>query len=66
MLPDIKISLPILVVLWCVAGYWAMGGPVLLLYPAMWGVVTLLFVAGCKLLGSAPDAEAASDAGSAA
>lgn len=45
MLPSIKISLPILLVLWCVASVWAFKSPVMLLYPAMWlGVAALFFV----------------------
>ena len=62
MLPDIKISLPILFVLWCGFGYWAMGqNPVMLAYPAMWGAVVLLFFAATKLAGPAT-ADSPSDA----
>lgn len=50
MLPDIKISLPILFVLWCAGGYWAMHGPVMLAYPAMWAGVAGLFLVISKLL----------------
>ncbi|QDT70117.1 hypothetical protein MalM25_30620 [Planctomycetes bacterium MalM25] len=62
MLPDIKISLPILFVLWCGFGYWAMGqNPVMLAYPAMWAAVVLLFFAVTKLAGPA-SADPAGDA----
>lgn len=54
MLPDIKVSLPILFVLWCVAGYLVMEGPVLLIYPAMWLAVGVLFLVVSKLIGDAP------------
>ena len=54
MLPDIKISLPILLVLWCLGGYWAMNGLVMLAYPAMWAGVAVLFLVVSKVLGGAP------------
>ncbi len=54
MLPDIKVSLPILFVLWCGFGYWAMSqNLVMLAYPAMWAAVVLLFFAVTKLTGPA-------------
>ena len=43
MMPDIKISLPIVFALWCVAAWIAFGGPVMLAYPAMWLIVGLAF-----------------------
>lgn len=54
MLPDIKIALPILFLLWCGLGYWAMQGPVMLAYPAMWAGVAVLFLIVSKLAGGAP------------
>lgn len=42
MLPDIKISLPIIFVAWCVAAV-MLNGPVMLAYPAMWLVVGVAF-----------------------
>lgn len=59
MLPSIKISLPILFVLWCVVGFWKMEGPVMLAYPAMWLGVAALFYVTTKLLGSVDPADAA-------
>ncbi|TWT97059.1 hypothetical protein Pla108_28360 [Botrimarina colliarenosi] len=53
MLPDIKISLPVLFVLWCAGGYWAMNGPVMLAYPAMWLGVAVLFLVVSKAVGGA-------------
>lgn len=55
MLPDIKVSLPILVVIWAAFGYWVMEGPVMLAYPAMWAAVAILFLAVSKLAGRAPE-----------
>lgn len=43
MLPDIKVSLPIIFGLWCVAAWLAFGGPVMLAYPAMWLVIGAAF-----------------------
>lgn len=43
MLPDIKISLPIIFLVWCVAAWVAFDGPVMLAYPAMWLAVGLAF-----------------------
>ena len=43
MLPDIKLSLPIIFVVWCAAAWLAFDGPVMLAYPAMWLVVGLAF-----------------------
>lgn len=45
MLPDIKISLPIIFILWCVAAVFAFKSWVMLAYPIMWAVVGLLFFA---------------------
>lgn len=45
MLPDIKVSLPIIFIAWCAAAWFAFGGPVMLAYPAMWLVVGLVFFA---------------------
>ena len=42
MLPDIKISLPIIFLVWCVAAV-LLNGPVMLAYPAMWLVVGIAF-----------------------
>ena len=42
MLPDIKISLPIIFLLWCAAAV-LLVGPVMLAYPAMWLVVGIAF-----------------------
>ena len=42
MLPDIRITLPIIFVVWCVAAVW-LNGPVMLAYPAMWLVVGAVF-----------------------
>ncbi|TWT43249.1 hypothetical protein [Botrimarina hoheduenensis] len=58
MLPSIKISLPILFLLWCAAGFWKMGGPVMLAYPAMWLGVAVLFLVVTKLLGVSSPADA--------
>ena len=43
MLPDIKVSLPIIFLAWCAAAWFAFDGPVMLSYPAMWLVVGLAF-----------------------
>lgn len=43
MLPDIKITLPLIFILWCVGVFIAFDGWVLLAYPAMWGAVGLVF-----------------------
>jgi hypothetical protein len=43
MLPDIKVTLPVIFVVWCVGVVLAFDGWVLLAYPAMWGCVGLLF-----------------------
>ncbi|MEQ8848118.1 hypothetical protein [Botrimarina sp.] len=53
MLPDIKIALPILFVLWCAGSLWAMQSPVMLIYPAMWVAVGLLFLVISKMFGAA-------------
>lgn len=53
-MPDIKVSLPILFVLWCGLGYWAMQGPVMLAYPVMWLGVAILFFVVSKLFGGTP------------
>ncbi len=54
MLPSIKISLPILLALWCIASVWAFKSPVMLLYPLMWIGVAGLFLVVTKYL---PDNE---------
>lgn len=56
MLPDIKIALPLLFVLWCVGSVVAMESPVMLVYPAMWAAVALLFYIASKVVGGAPAA----------
>lgn len=57
MLPDIKIALPLLFVLWCVGSVWAIQSAVLLIYPAMWAAVSVAFLVATKLLsGSSSDA----------
>ena len=43
MLPSIKVALPLLMILWAVGAWWADMWP-LLLYPAMWAAVGLLFL----------------------
>lgn len=58
MLPDIKISLPILFLIWCGAAYALMGGPVMLAYPAMWAGVALLFLVASKAAGPAASGDA--------
>jgi len=45
MLPDIKISLPVLFLLWCVSAWIAFDGYVMLIYPAIWAVVGAMFFA---------------------
>ena len=52
-LPDLKITLPVIFVLWCVAGVMT-HGPVMLAYPAMWGVVGVAFY-GLRLLLRSPE-----------
>ncbi len=42
-LPGIHISLPVIFVLWCVGAYLA-GMTPLLLYPAMWAAVGVVFL----------------------
>ncbi|MEO1497275.1 MAG: hypothetical protein AAFV43_09010 [Planctomycetota bacterium] len=59
MLPSIKVSLPILFVLWCAVAFWKMNGLVMLAYPAMWLSVAALFYVTTKLLGSVDPADAA-------
>ncbi len=54
MLPSIKVSLPILLLLWGGLGLWAMEGPVMLAYPAMWCGVALVFLIVTKLFGGTP------------
>jgi hypothetical protein len=51
MLPDIKITLPIIFVLWCVAAV-MLNGPTMLAYPAMWLVVGIGFWALDRALGA--------------
>ena len=54
MIPSIKITLPVLLVLWCVGSLWAFdGSPVLLAYPAMWVGVAALFYVVTKFGGPA-------------
>lgn len=53
MLPSIKVTLPLLIVLWCLGSLWAFGGPVLLAYPAMWIGVAALFYVVTKFGGPA-------------
>lgn len=43
MLPDIRVSLPIILGLWCISAWFAFEGPVMFAYPAMWLVVGILF-----------------------
>ena len=43
MLPDIKISLPLIFVLWCIAAVYAFKSWVMLAYPAMWATIGVLF-----------------------
>ncbi len=43
MLPDIKFSLPIIFILWCVAAVFAFHSWVMLAYPAMWAIIGILF-----------------------
>ncbi len=50
MLPSIRISLPVLLILWCVASIWAFKSPVMLLYPAMWIGVAVLFLLVTKVM----------------
>lgn len=54
MLPSIKVSLPILFLLWCGLGIWAMQGPVMLAYPVMWLGVAIVFLIVTKLFGGTP------------
>lgn len=42
-LPPIQFSLPVIFLIWCVAGVYT-HGPVMLAYPAIWGTVGLLFL----------------------
>lgn len=53
MLPDIKIALPIMLVLWCAGSIVAMGSAVMLIYPAMWVAVALMFLIVTKMSGGA-------------
>jgi len=57
MLPDIKIALPVLFVLWCVGSVWAMHSTVMLAYPAMWATVALLFYVVSKATSGGSHAE---------
>jgi len=57
MLPSIKISLPVIFVLWCVGGVWAMG-PKILAYPALWAAVAAVFLLVDFLLGKPTPIEA--------
>ena len=43
MLPDIKISLPVIFILWCIAAVYAFESWVMLAYPAMWATIGVLF-----------------------
>lgn len=52
MLPSIRVSLPLLLILWCGTSIWAFESPVMLIYPAMWIGVGVLFLVVSKLLGS--------------
>ena len=55
MLPSIKVMLPLLFLLWCGGAYWAFQSPVMLIYPAMWAAVGVLFVVVTKAApGEAP------------
>ena len=62
MLPDIKISLPILLLVWAAFGFWVMEGPVMLAYPAMWIGVAVLFLVVSKFVGGAPEGAGTGDA----
>ncbi len=65
MLPDIKISLPVIIGLWCVAAWLAFDGPVMLAYPAMWLVVGVGFwVLDRVVRSSRPDPASAATNGS--
>ncbi|TWT87323.1 hypothetical protein Mal64_28610 [Pseudobythopirellula maris] len=50
MLPSIKVTLPIIMVLWCVGGVMALG-PEILAYPVLWAAVAGLFLLVDMLLG---------------
>jgi len=50
-LPSIRIAIPTIFVLWCLAGFVAFG-PVILFYPAMWAAVALFFLLVHYLLRS--------------
>lgn len=54
MLPDIKIMLPLLFVLWCGSAVWAFGSPVMLAYPVMWAAVVGVFLLVSKFAGGGP------------
>jgi hypothetical protein len=43
MVPDLRISLPVIFVVWCAAAWLAFDGPVMLAYPAMWVLVGAAF-----------------------
>ena len=51
MLPDIRISLPIIFGVWCIAAVW-LNGPVMLAYPAMWLAVGIVFFAVDRAFGA--------------
>jgi hypothetical protein len=53
MLPDIKITLPFIFILWCVGVYFAFDSWVLLAYPAMWAAVGVLFFVMQTVAGKA-------------
>ncbi|QDU88156.1 hypothetical protein Pla175_15270 [Pirellulimonas nuda] len=61
-LPGIHISLPVIFVLWCGGAYLA-GMTPLLLYPAMWMAVGLVFLALGAVLKGKPAAPAKSQQG---
>lgn len=60
MLPSIKVTLPLLMILWAIgavlAGMWP-----LLLYPVMWGAVGLLFLGLHATTGGKTSAAATTD-----
>ncbi len=58
MIPDLKISLPIIFIGWCVAAVFAFHSWVMLAYPAMWGAIGLLFFGLSKVIGGGEAADA--------
>ncbi len=52
MIPDIKYSLPIVFLAWCIFAWIAFDGPIMLAYPAMWAAVGVLFFIFDRVLGT--------------